>query len=200
MMHPIPYGISVLENAQLPDRNTRRNDAANTRLRQVTGMFLPGIYSEYSAVLPAPTPALPNDVYSCKWGPNTRFTLAANSAGHLILTTQMDAPKTRELLDNAIRQSAQPLVNEFLDITSPLSDTLYTCLGPSNEICFNVTFRSTGPTRADKHLIFATPSQWGLVCFLEALLQTNGAIIERYNRYFVDPMAFQAQHIRHAER
>lgn len=199
-MHPIPYGISVLEDAQLPDRNTRRHDAANTRLRQVTGMFLPGIYTGYSEVLTAPTPALPNDVYSCKWGPDTQFTLAANSAGHLILTTPMDAPKTRELLDNAIRQSAQPLVNEFLNITSPLEETLYTCLGPSNEICFNVTFRSTGPTREDKHLIFATPSQWGLVCFLESLLQTNGAIQERYNRYFDDPEAFRASKRRRTER
>ena len=111
----------------------------------------------------------------------------------------MDAPKTRDLLNDVFRWEPNT-VNDFLDITSPHEYDLYTTLGARDNIVYNVTFRSTGPTREDKLLIFATPSQWGLVCFLESLLQTNGAIIERYNRYFDDPEAFQAGRRRHTGR
>ena len=195
---PLVEGPLALPQAQL---HHQARAARNDTLWIVANEILPGVNSGYSAVFPEPTPDSPNHKYTCAWDAGlTRFTLEVDSRGDVIFTTPLDDPKARDMLAATSRTPATA-IEDFLNITSPDRNTLYTQVGRHYEPILNVTLRSTGPTRGDKHLIFVTYGLCYLMTFLDIFLQANGGVSLKYSRYIDNPALFRAQkRARHTER
>ena len=74
--------------------------------------------------------------------------------------------------------------------TDPYGDTLDVQLGTIHGESFNVTLRSTGPTRGEKDLAFATHKIGQLVLFLDLFLQAHGLIAAKFDHYRRYPKDF----------
>lgn len=175
-------------NALTPEANTRRHLAANEQLKIVASKILPSKRGTYSAILPEPENH--NDVYTCKWDENLpKFTLTVTDVGMYHAIFPLSSPTTRKFLSRGKLPPADLAMIE--NHTDPYGDTFNAELGTIHGEAFKVTLRSTGPTRDEKDMVFATPKISHLILFLDTFLQACGLIEEKFALYRSDPEAFQ---------
>lgn len=185
-------------NALTPEANTRRHINGNQQLKIVTNKILPSKRGPFSAILPKPENL--NDVYTCKWDDNLlNFTLTVNDNGMYHAIFPLSSPTTRRFLSRGKLPPADLAMIE--NHTDPYGNSLNAELGAINGHFFKVTLSSTGPTREEKDMVFATHKISHLILFLDSFLQACGIIEEKFELYRSHPEAFAPKKRRmHAPR
>lgn len=174
-------------NALTPEANTKRHKPANEQLKIVVSKILPSKRGPFSAVLPEPENL--NDVYTCKWDENLpKFTLTVNDVGMYHAIFPLSSPTTRRFLSRGKLPPADLAMIE--NHTDPYGFALNAELGDINGEFFKVTLSSTGPTRDEKDMVFATHKISHLILFLDSFLQACGIIEEKFALYRSHPEAF----------